>query len=294
MRTTRDSTFLPPTFCKKCGTLHAGYSYDMGEDLATPKIAAFFDIDNTIMRGASIYHLARGLFSRKILTASDLANYAFTQGKFLVSGSENMNDMARITENALAFAKDRTVEEMNELCSEIYDELMADKMWPGTVQLAHTHRAAGHEVWLVSAAPIELANIIASRLGLSGAIATVSEVVHGRYTGHLKSAPMHGVEKAIAVEQLAQDRGIDLSHSFAYSDSSNDIPLLSTVGNPIAINPDSGLKTYAVEHDWPVHDFRRQHLVKRYGLPAGAFGVALVGAAAGLAIAALVKDRRDQ
>jgi HAD superfamily hydrolase (TIGR01490 family) len=266
----------------------------MGEDLATPKIAAFFDIDNTIMRGASIYHLARGLFSRKILTASDLANYAFTQGKFLVSGSENMNDMARITENALAFAKDRTVEEMNELCSEIYDELMADKMWPGTVQLAHTHRAAGHEVWLVSAAPIELANIIALRLGLSGAIATVSEVVHGRYTGHLKSAPMHGMEKAIAVEQLAQDRGIDLSHSFAYSDSSNDIPLLSTVGNPIAINPDSGLKSYAVEHDWPVHDFRRQHLVKRYGLPAGAFGVALAGAAAGLAIAAIVKDRRDQ
>ena len=105
---------------------------------------------------------------------------------------------------------------------------------------------------------------------------------------------MHGNEKAIAVRHLAQERAIDLSHSFAYSDSSNDIPLLSTVGNPIAINPDSNLKSYAVEHEWPVHDFRRQHLVKRYGLPAGAFGVALAGAAAGLAIAALVKDRRDQ
>ncbi len=263
----------------------------MGEESDVAQIAAFFDIDNTIMRGASIYHLARGLFSRKILGASDLANYAFTQGKFLMSGSENMSDMARITENALAFAKGRTVDEMNDLCAEIYDELMADKMWPGTVQLAHTHRAAGHEVWLVSAGPIELANIIASRLGLTGAIATVSEIVHGEYTGHLKSAPMHGPEKAIAVRQLASDRGIDLDHSFAYSDSSNDIPLLSCVGNPIAINPDSSLKTYALDHEWPVHDFRRQHLVKRYGVPAGAVGIALAGAAIGIAIAALVKDR---
>jgi hypothetical protein len=60
------------------------------------KIGAFFDIDNTIMRGASIYHLARGLFARKILSATDLANFAIAQGKFLTYGSENLSDMARI------------------------------------------------------------------------------------------------------------------------------------------------------------------------------------------------------
>lgn len=254
-------------------------------------VAAFFDIDNTIMRGASIFHLARGLFSRRILSASDLTNYAIAQSKFLVSGSENMNDLARITENALSFAKGRTVEEMNALCSDVYDEIMVDKVWPGTVQLAHTHIAAGHEVWLVSAGPIELADIIAQRLGLTGAIATVSEIVHGHYTGHLKSEPMHGAQKAIAIRELAETRGIDLAHSFAYSDSKNDVPLLSAVGNPIAINPDSELRDIAIRSGWPVHDFRREHLKKRYALPAGAVGLAFVGAATGLAISALSKNR---
>jgi HAD superfamily hydrolase (TIGR01490 family) len=257
----------------------------------TQNIAAFFDIDNTIMRGASIYHLARGLFARKILSATDLANFAITQGKFLASGSENLNDMAKVTESALAFAKGRTEVEVKALSEEIYDDIMADKVWPGTVQLAHTHRAAGHQVWLVSAAPIELANIIAEKLGLTGAVATVSEIVHGEYTGKLKSAPMHGPQKAQAVLDLAEQHGIDLTHSFAYSDSSNDIPLLSTVGNPTAVNPDSALRQHASLNNWPIHDFRRQHMVKRYGLPAGATAIALVGAGAGLAIAATRRSR---
>ena len=255
------------------------------------KIGAFFDIDNTIMRGASIYHLARGLFARKILSATDLANFAIAQGKFLTYGSENLSDMARITENALSFVTGRTVEEVIGLSEEIYDEIMADKVWPGTVQLAHTHRAAGHQVWLVSAAPIELANIIATRLGLSGAIATVSEVENGVYTGRLKNPPMHGEQKAIAVAKLAGEHGLDLVHSFAYSDSSNDIPLLKSVGNPTAINPDSALRSLAIENGWPVHDFRRQRLVKRYGVPAGATAIALVGAGAGIAIAATRRSR---
>jgi len=255
------------------------------------KIGAFFDIDNTIMRGASIFHLARGLFARKILSATDLANFAFAQGKFLTIGSENLADMARITQDALAFVAGRTSEEVIGLSEEIYDEIMADKVWPGTVQLAHTHRAAGHQVWLVSAAPIELANIIATRLGLSGAVATVSEIENGVYTGRLKNPPMHGEQKAIAVAKLASEHGLDLVHSFAYSDSSNDIPLLNSVGNPTAINPDSTLRSHAVENGWPVHDFRRQRLVKRYGVPVGATAIALVGAGAGLALAASRRSR---
>jgi HAD superfamily hydrolase (TIGR01490 family) len=255
------------------------------------KIGAFFDIDNTIMRGASIYHLARGLFARKILSATDLANFAIAQGKFLTYGSENLSDMARITENALSFVTGRNVDEVTALSEEIYDEIMADKVWPGTVQLAHMHRAAGHQVWLVSAAPIELANIIATKLGLTGAIATVSEVENGVYTGRLKNPPMHGAQKALAVEALAEKHDLVLNHSFAYSDSSNDIPLLNCVGNPTAINPDSELRSYASEHGWPVHDFRRQRLIKRYGVPAGATAIALIGAGAGIAIAASRRSR---
>ena len=272
------------------GTYSAGPSVNV--DIPEPqKIGAFFDIDNTIMRGASIFHLARGLFARKILSATDLANFAIAQGKFLTIGSENLSDMARITEDALSFVTGRTSEEVIGLSEEIYDEIMADKVWPGTVQLARTHRAAGHQVWLVSAAPIELANIIATRLGLSGAIATVSEIENGVYTGRLKNQPMHGEQKAIAIEKLAIEHGLDLVHSFAYSDSSNDIPLLNSVGNPTAINPDSALRNHARENNWPILDFRRQRLVKRYGLPVGATAIALVSAGASLAIAASRRSR---
>ena len=308
--------FLLPSSCTQCGTLHSQFPVILSQyplNVATndgldfeanlrlspatetfpnpENIGAFFDIDNTIMRGASIYHLARGLFARKILSATDLANFAIAQGKFLTYGSENLSDMARITENALSFVTGRSVAEVTALSEEIFDEIMADKIWPGTVQLAHTHRAAGHQVWLVSAAPIELANIIAFKLGLSGAIATVSEIENGIYTGKLKNPPMHGEQKALAVSHLAQEKGIDLEHSFAYSDSSNDIPLLSSVGNPTAINPDSTLRNHAAANSWPVHDFRRQRLVKRYGIPAGATVIALVGAGAGIAIAATRRSR---
>ncbi len=308
--------FLLPSSCTQCGTLHSQFPVILSQyplNVATndgldfeanlrlspatetfpnpENIGAFFDIDNTIMRGASIYHLARGLFARKILSATDLANFAIAQGKFLTYGSENLSDMARITENALSFVTGRSVAEVTALSEEIFDEIMADKIWPGTVQLAHTHRAAGHQVWLVSAAPIELANIIASKLGLSGAIATVSEIENGIYTGKLKNPPMHGEQKALAVSHLAQEKGIDLEHSFAYSDSSNDIPLLSSVGNPTAINPDSTLRNHAAANSWPVHDFRRQRLVKRYGIPAGATVIALVGAGAGIAIAETRRSR---
>jgi phosphoserine phosphatase len=102
---------------------------------------------------------------------------------------------------------------------------------------------------------------------------------------------MHGEQKAIAVAELAREHGLDLDHSFAYSDSSNDIPLLNSVGNPTAINPDSALRSLATLNGWPVHDFRRQRLVKRYGLPAGATAIALVGAGAGIAIAATRRSR---
>lgn len=261
----------------------------------SPRVAAFFDVDNTIMRGASIFHLARGLFGKGILTAADLASYALAQGKFLTVASESQRDLARISENALAFAKGRTTQEMDALCQEVFDEVMADKVWPGTVELAHAHKASGHEVWLVSAAPIELARIIADRLGLDGAIATISEIVDGRYTGRLVGSPMHGVAKAEAVRDLVRDRGFALADCYAYSDSENDIPLLNEVGNPVVVNPDSALRQYARNREWPVYDFRREHIKARYGKPATATAVAaIVGAGVGVAMARTRSKRGAQ
>jgi phosphoserine phosphatase len=139
-------------------------------------------------------------------------------------------------------------------------------------------------VWLVTATPIELARTIATRLGLTGALGTVSEVRGGVYTGRLEGGPLHGLAKAEAIKALAAQEGLDLSRCWAYSDSSNDIPMLSTVGNPVAVNPDPALRAHAIQNTWRIRDFRRREQVKRFALPAAAgAGGLLAGVVVGVA-----------
>ena len=168
---------------------------------------------------------------------------------------------------------------------EIYDEYMAERVWPGTRALAQAHLDAGQKVWLVTAAPVETATIIARRLGLTGALGTVAESVGGVYTGKLVGEPLHGPAKAEAVRALAAAEGLDLSHCAAYSDSSNDIPMLELVGHPAAVNPDSDLRAQARAQGWPVHDFRSGRRATLIALPAAAGAGAIAGGiAAGIAL----------
>jgi phosphoserine phosphatase len=113
-------------------------------------------------------------------------------------------------------------------------------------------------VWLVTAAPIEIASVIARRLGLTGALATVAEQVDGVYTGELVGEMLHGEGKAVAVRTLAEREGLDLERCYAYSDSSNDLPMLSLVGHPCAVNPDSTLRAHAKANGWRIRDYRNR------------------------------------
>lgn len=252
---------------------------------ADPTAAAFFDVDNTMMIGASIYHFAKGMAARKYFTTGDLAKFGWQQLKFRVSGAESHDGMVQAREAALAFVAGREVTEIVAHGEEIYDELMADRIWSGTRALAHSHLDAGQRVWLVTATPVELATIIAKRLGLTGALGTVSEVENGRYTGRLVGEPLHGPAKAEAVRALALREGLDLQRCTAYSDSSNDVPMLSAVGTAVAINPDGDLRRVARENGWDIRDYRTARKAAKLGVPAllGAGAVA-GGLAAGIAM----------
>ena len=248
--------------------------------------AAFFDVDNTLMRGASSFHFAVGLARRNYFSGREIVGFGVKQVKFVLSGSEDVEDMASATEAALSFVEGRPVTELEHLAENIFDESMVDKLIPGTLALAQGHLDAGQQVWLVTATPVELATVIAKRLGLTGALGTVAEVRNGIYTGHLEGPPLHGLAKAEAVRAIAEREGLDLSRCSAYSDSSNDIPMLSLVGHPVAVNPDSTLRAHARDNDWKIRDFRRREQFKRFALPAvsGAGGIA-VGMAVGYAAA---------
>ncbi|MEP6463401.1 MAG: HAD-IB family hydrolase [Frankiaceae bacterium] len=252
------------------------------------RTAAFFDVDNTMMMGASIYHFARGMAARKFFTTRDLARFAWQQVTFRISG-ENSQDMMATREAALAFVAGMKVTEIVRLGGEIYDELMAERIWSGTRALAQQHLNAGQRVWLVTATPVELAQVIADRLGLTGALGTVSETVDGVYTGRLVGEPLHGPAKAEAVKALAEREHLDLAQCSAYSDSANDIPMLSMVGHPVAVNPDADLRREARLRGWEVRDFRTGRKAALYAIPAAAG----VGAATGGVIAGIALHRRQ-
>ncbi len=250
-----------------------------------PTAAAFFDVDNTVMQGASIYHLARGLYARDFFTARDIGRFAWQQGKFRLLGREDMDNVHEARETALSFAAGHTVAELTTIGEEVFDEVMAAKVWPGTRALAQMHLDAGQRVWLVTATPVEVATVIAKRLGLTGALGTVAETQDGVYTGRLVGEILHGQAKAEAVTALAGREGLDLGACSAYSDSANDIPLLSLVGHPCAINPDAKLRAHAREHGWRVRDYRTGRKAVRVGVPTAAAAGALAGALAAAASA---------
>ncbi|WP_375489665.1 HAD family hydrolase [uncultured Jatrophihabitans sp.] len=252
-------------------------------DKFDPRAAAFFDVDNTVMIGASIFHFAKGMAARDLFSWRDLLRFTARQARLRVSG-ENSTDMHSTRESALAFVAGKRMAEIVALGEEIYDEEMADRIWSGTEALARRHLDAGQRVWLVTATPVELATIIAQRLGLTGALGTVAEAVDGVYTGRLVGDVLHGEAKAAAVRALAVRDDLDLDRCSAYSDSINDLPMLSLVGRPVAVNPDSALQAEARRRGWEIRDFRTGRKAARIGIPAAlGLGAAAGGVAAGIA-----------
>ncbi|GAB3439497.1 HAD-IB family hydrolase [Streptomonospora sediminis] len=273
------------------GRSEHAYARPLPAPAAAPRTGtpiAFFDVDNTLMRGASIYHFARGLAARDLFTTRNLLRFGWGQLVFRVSGTEQSHQINAAREAALAFVAGHDVNDLVGLCEEIYDDTMSHRIWEGTRRLVERHLRAGERVWLVTATPVELADIIKRRLGLDGALGTVAETIDGVYTGRLVGDLLHGPAKAAAIESLADHEGVDLSTCTAYSDSSNDLPLLRAVGSPNAVNPDGALRDHAFAQGWPVHDFRRHRTVLRVGVPSAVAGAV----AGGVTVSAMRALRR--
>ena len=238
--------------------------------------AAFFDVDNTLIQGSSLILLAQGLFKKRFITLSELAPALRKQIRYRVSGSENADDIAEGREQALAIVKGKSVEELKQACREIVDNRMLQKSYADTIELASMHLAAGQQVWLVSATPVQIGQALAETLGFTGALGTVAEEEDGKFTGRLVGDILHGPGKKHAVAALAALQQLDLSKCTAYSDSVNDLPMLNMVGSPVAVNPDRALRKHAKAQGWAVRDYRSMRRVVRAGV------VPAVLAAAGL------------
>lgn len=157
---------------------------------------------------------------------------------------------------ALSIVAGRSVAEITAIGEEIWDEVLSLRIFPGTQELLTRHLEAGHQVWIITASPREIGELIGRRLGVTGALGTVADHVDGFYTGALVGDMLHGAAKARAVAELAEVENLDLASCYAYGDSTNDLPILSSVGHPVAINPDLRLRRHAREVGWPVREFR--------------------------------------
>lgn len=240
--------------------------------------AAFFDVDNTLIQGSSLIVLAQELAKQRYIPLKEMIPALRKQIRFRLSGTENADDIAEGREQALEIVKGKSVAELKALCTDIVDRHMLTKAYADTIELGAMHIAAGQQVWLVSATPVQIGQALAERLGFTGALGTVAEEEDGVFTGRLVGDILHGPGKKHAVAALAAIQQLDLDKCTAYSDSINDLPMLEMVGQPVAINPDRSLRAHAQEQGWPLRDFRSmRRMARSYAIPAAAAAATGIG-----------------
>jgi HAD superfamily hydrolase (TIGR01490 family) len=226
------------------------------ENASDAPIVAFFDVDNTLLRGASIFHVAKAARRMGIIHPLEIVRFFWHQATFLFIG-ENDRQLGTIKNRALAVIAGHTEDELESIAAEVFERDIESRLWPETVSLAREHIAKGHQVWLISATPQVVGRVIAERLGLTGALGTLFQSKDGVFTGGFDGPVLHGEHKAVAAAEFTTRIGAKLADCWAYSDSRNDIPLLTLVGHRIVVNPDSRLAKHAKRLGWPIMQLKR-------------------------------------
>ena len=217
--------------------------------------AAFFDLDKTIISKSSSLALTRPLYRAGLVTRSQLLKGAYAQLVYLLMGAdEKRMDRAKEAMAALSTGWEQSVVE--EIVREVLINLIDPYVYQEALDLIALHKALGREVYVVSSSPEEVVKPLAEHFGVSGVIATKAEIVDGKYTGQLQRYA-YAEGKADAIRELAEQRGLDLSASYAYSDSFTDMPMLEAVGNRVAVNADRELRREAEKRGWQIRYFRR-------------------------------------
>ena len=223
---------------------------------STGPSAAFFDLDRTLIAGSSAFTLAIAARSMKMMPTHELMRDAATAMAFKFWGADDgTTDAAR--DRILSFVTGQRQDDLLALNERVLPTLLG-KIRPEARRLVDIHRHAGRATYIVSAAPKEIVEPLAISLGMTGGIGTVGTVKDGAYTGELDGPFCYGEGKVEAITELARWEGLDLAQCYAYSDSASDLPMLSAVGHPVAVNPDATLERHARVHGWPVVIFSQR------------------------------------
>jgi HAD superfamily hydrolase (TIGR01490 family) len=251
--------------------------------------AAFFDLDKTVIAKASLVAFGRplydaGMISRAVIARALWSNFLF---QHLGAGEDRMR---KFRHSALRITRGWDQALVSAIVRDTLVEVIEPIVYAEALDLIQEHKRAGRRVFLVSASPEEIVAPLAQFLGVDEAISSRAELdEEGRYTGEVEFWS-YGPYKVEAIHAVAERYGIDLERSYAYSDSNTDVPMLETVGFPIAVNPDRELARTARERGWETRWFEHPvPLRERVNMPrpgraaAVVGGVVVLGAAGALA-----------
>jgi HAD superfamily hydrolase (TIGR01490 family) len=238
------------------------------------RAAAFFDLDKTLMAGSSGMPFARVAANHGIVSRRQLASWGVEHLRYRLRGTtdERTADVLRQAREMISGVEARDVERMN-------PEVMAavlPRVYPQMLEEVYAHQDAGRATFIVSAAGNGVVEPLAAVLGFDGGIGTRYEVdSEGRFTGRFDGPFVYGPGKVEAMRAFAAEHEIDLTESYAYSDSLSDLPMLEAVGHPVVVNPDPGLAEVARREGWQSMRFER--LGRRLTIAAAALLAAAVG-----------------
>ena len=252
------------------------------------RVAAFFDLDKTVIAKASMAAFGRTLYRGGLLNRRIILRAAWSQLVFLHLGASE-EKLATIREKVLRLTKGWDKARVSALVREAIDEVVEPIIYAEAAELIEYHRELGHLIVIVSASPVEIVAPLAEYLGADEAIASVAQAdENGLYTGEMEQY-CYGPYKAQHMQALAEKYSIDLKASYAYSDSATDVPMLEAVGHPVVVNPDRVLARLGKERGWEIRHFVRPVRLRDRvpvppPVPAAAVAFALAAAGAGITV----------
>ncbi|MET3973797.1 HAD-IB family hydrolase [Cellulosimicrobium sp. 4261] len=219
------------------------------------RVAAFFDLDKTIIATSSAAAFSRPFFAGGLINRGDVLRSAYAHFLFMVGGAD-ADQTERMRAHLSNLVTGWDVATVSRIVEETLHEHIDPVVYAEAVELIESHHEHGHDVVIVSASGSEVVEPIAAVLGADHAISSRMAVEGGRYTGAIDFYA-YGDNKAVALRELAEREGYDLAASYAYSDSVTDAPMLSAVGHAFVVNPDRTLRRLAAEHGWGALTFSR-------------------------------------
>lgn len=239
------------------------------ESTSGPRIAAFFDLDKTIIAKSSSLAFSRPFFDQGLINRRSVLKSSYAQFMFLLSAADH-DQVERMRKHVTEMCTGWDVDQVSSIVRETLHDIVNPLVFAEAADLIAGHKARGHDVVIVSASGAEIVEPIGEMLGADYSMASRMKVIDGKYAGEVEFY-CYGEEKAAAMNEIAESVGYDLSQCFAYSDSITDLPMLTTVGHPTVVNPDRALRKEAAARDWPVRSFSKPvSLRDRLPAPSGA------------------------